>query len=490
MFSYASKKHDKKQTSGDTPSSVTAPTSRGLFVFFGFVTMSFDYSPAELAPRRSARRSLLLAMLCAVSLSAVVSRESVASRHTALAEVAPPEVAVAFSEPAEFEEAIQSSVADTSVDVPQASEWRSVTVKSGQTLSTIFETEGIGNSECVELLGLSRDTARLRNLRPGEKLNLLKDSEGQLAELHYELDETHTLQVRRNDDHLEAFTVAAELERRPAQAIGVVDSSLFAAAQKAGLSNRLTMEFADLFGYDVDFALDLREGDRFVVIYDELYKNGQKVRDGNIVAAEFATQGRTYRAMRYEDVDGNVAYYTPEGQSLRKAFVRTPVDFARISSGFNLKRRHPILNIIRAHKGVDYAAAIGTPVKATGDGRVEFVGMKGGYGRVIMLKHGAQVETVYGHLSKFRSGLAVGQPVQRGQVIGYVGMSGLATAPHLHYEFRINGIHQNPVTVALPRANPLSRTAIARWRTSNANTIAQLEALSQTLVARANGVTP
>jgi murein DD-endopeptidase MepM/ murein hydrolase activator NlpD len=486
MFSYRDTTHIKKKKSGINEGQ--GPRNpRGRIVFFGFAKMSFDYSPAELAPRRSARRSLLLATLCVVSLSAVVSREGVARRHTAVDDVAPPEVAAAFPSPQDsvFDETIQNTVADASVDVPKASEWHTVTVRAGQTLSTIFEAEGLGNSECMEILGLSRDSARLRNLRAGEKLHLLRDAEGSLEELHYDLDETHTLQVRRNDDQLEAFTVAAELERRPAQAVGVIDSSLFAAAQKAGLPNRLTLEFAELFGYDVDFALDLREGDRFVVIYDELYKNGQKVRDGNIVAAEFVNQGRSYRAMRYEDVDGNVAYYSPDGQSLRKAFMRTPVDFARISSGFNLHRLHPILNVIRAHKGVDYAATIGTPVKATGDGRVEFVGNKGGYGHVIMLKHGAQYETVYGHLSRFRAGLAVGQKVTRGQVIGYVGMSGLATAPHLHYEFRINGVHQNPVTVTLPRANPLPRSVVAQWRTANGATLAQLDTLSQTRTARA-----
>jgi murein DD-endopeptidase MepM/ murein hydrolase activator NlpD len=451
--------------------------------------MSFDYSPAMLAPRRSARRSLLLATLCVVSLSAaVVSREGVASRHDALAEVTPPELAGAFTqEESEFDAALQDAVADTSVEVPKASEWRTVTVKAGQTLSTIFENEGFGNSDCLAILRLSRDAARLKHLRAGERLHLLKNSEGELAELDYELDETHTLQVRRNDDQLEAFTVAAELERRPATAVGVVDSSLFAAAQKAKLPNRLTMELAELFGYDIDFALDLRDGDRFVVVYDELYRGDKKVRDGNIIAAEFVNQGRVHRAMRYEDADGNAAYYAPDGQSLRKAFVRTPVDFARISSGFNLRRRHPILNIIRAHKGVDYAAATGTPIKATGDGRVEFVGVKSGYGKVIVIKHGAQVQTLYGHLSRFRAGLKSGQKVKRGQVIGYVGKSGLATAPHLHYEFRMNGVHQNPMTVKLPRANPLPRSVVAQWHAANADTLARLDALSQGMVARNAG---
>lgn len=442
--------------------------------------MTLDYRPAALAPRRSARRSALIAVLCAASLSAVfVRKEAIAARQQALPPAAPAEVVDAFGKQADDAfDSLHAAAGDTSLAVPTASEWKTKTVKPGQTLSNIFEDELLPIADWVELVGLSRDTARLRNLRAGERISLRKNAEGSLEELHYEFDETQTLQVRRVDDRLEAFTVAAELERRAAQAAGIIDSSLFAAAQKSGLSNRLTMQLADMFGYDVDFALDLRAGDRFAVIYEELYKNGEKLRDGNIIAAEFVNQGRTHRAMRYVDVDGNVAYYTPEGQSLRKAFIRTPVDFARISSGFNLKRRHPILNTIRAHKGVDYAAGTGTPIKATGDGRVEFIGTKGGYGRVVVLKHGSQYTTLYAHMSRYRKGLKVGMRVKQGQVIGYVGASGLATAPHLHYEFRQNGLHKNPMTVALPRANSLGKSLVAQWRLQNGDALAQLDSLS------------
>jgi len=215
------------------------------------------------------------------------------------------------------------------------------------------------------------------------------------------------------------------------------------------------------------------------VIYETLYKeNGEKVRDGDIIAASLTSRGRTYRSMRYTRPNGTFAYYAPDGQSPRKAFIRTPVDFARISSGFNLARRHPILNIIRAHKGVDYAAATGTPVKATADGKVQFKGIKSGYGNVIVLKHGSKYETVYAHLSRYREGLRQGQAVRQGQVIGYVGSTGLATAPHLHYEFHVNGQYKNPLTVALPRANPLSRSQLAKWRADNALIIAMMDELS------------
>ncbi|WP_020651110.1 OapA family protein [Solimonas variicoloris] len=412
-------------------------------------------------------------------------REGIATRHSALQDAAGDEVASAFTPTTEnaFDSAIQSATADA-LQAPAASEWTTVVVRRGQTLSDIFAKEGIGLSEAVAIVGLGGDAARLKSLKTGEKLSLRKTDDDQLDELNYEFDETHTLQVRRSDSGYDALTIEAEIEHRPAQLTGVITSSLFAAAQKAGLSNRLVMELADIFGYDIDFALDLRDGDRFSVVYDQLYKDGKKLRDGDIVAAEFVNRGQAYRAMRYVDADGNATYYTPEGASFRKAFIRTPVDFIRISSGFTTGRRHPILNVIRAHKGVDYAAAIGTPVKATGDGIVDFVGVKSGYGNVVSIRHGTKYTTLYGHLSRFRAGLKVGQRVRQGQLIAYVGMTGLATGPHLHYEFRVNGLHQNPLTVALPRANPLPKSVVARWRLENATALAQLDALSSTRTAQ------
>jgi len=442
--------------------------------------MNFDYSPAELAPRRSARRSVVMASLCAAMLAAIVTHEGVATRQSALQAAAAPEVVTAFGEgtvDVAMEAAVQQATTGAPA-LPAPSEWKAITVQPGQTLSQIFEIEGLPHSESMALLDLSTDAARLERVRAGEVLKLRKNAENQLEELTYALDETRTLQVRRVDDRLEAFTEAAELERRQTEVAGVIDSSLFATAQSAGLSDRLTLELAKIFNYDIDFALDLRKGDRFVVVYDAYYRDDKKIRDGNILVAEFVNKGKSHRAMRYEDKGGSVAYYAPSGQSFRKAFIRTPVDFARVSSGFNLKRRHPILNVIRAHKGVDYAAGTGTPVKTTGDGVIDFIGVKSGYGNVIVVKHGQKYTTLYGHLSRFRSGLRKGAKVKMGQVIGYVGSSGLATAPHLHYEFRANGLHVNPMTVSLPRANPLSRRQVAEWRAANASALTALDRLS------------
>ncbi len=455
--------------------------------------MRLDYSPADPAVRRSARRSVLIASLCVVLLVAVATREGIAKRQSSLTEGSlPPEIATAFDADSEsaFAETVQSALADT-LPAPQASDWVTIEVARGQTLSDIFESQGLGYSEAVAVTRLSSDTARLKSLRTGDKLLLRKNPEDKLEELRFELDESNTLHVRRNaDGDLEAITIAATIERRQAQAAGFIENSLFLDGQRAGLSNRLLMQLAEIFGYDIDFALDLRVGDRFAVIYEELYKNGEKLRDGDIVAAEFVNRGRSFRAMRYIDADGNIAYYTPEGESLRKAFLRSPVDFARVSSGFNLRRRHPILNTIRAHKGVDYAASTGTPIKATGAGRVEIIGVKGGYGRVVILRHGSQYTTLYAHMSRFRPGLKIGSRVKQGQVIGYVGASGLATAPHLHYEFRINGVHKNPMTVALPKANPLPRSVVARWRAEHAYALAQLDAISERQLAQTPSGSP
>ncbi len=202
------------------------------------------------------------------------------------------------------------------------------------------------------------------------------------------------------------------------------------------LDERVAFELAEIFQYDIDFVLDIQSGDRFTVVYEEVFQDGERLRTGNILAAKFINEGREYRAVRYVDDKGHGEYFTPDGRSLRKAFIRAPVQFSRISSRFNPSRRHPVLNTIRAHRGVDYAAPVGTPVRAAGEGRVRFVGRQGGYGNVIELEHGSGVVTVYGHLSRFAAQMRRGQRVELGKVIGYVGKTGLATGPHLHYEYR------------------------------------------------------
>ncbi len=435
--------------------------------------MKIDYSAAGLAPSRSVPRVVFASALCIVGLAALVSRETSANRHVP-DNTSAPTVSIDgdASEAAHYEESIQSALAD-SLAVPQASEWATITVQSGQSLSNIFDAQGLPPDEWMALLKLGGDTLELKRLKTGEEIQILKDGD-HLQEMRYVLDELRTLTVRRVGDEFEAETLTAEIEHHQLEAAGVINNSLFVDGAKAGLSDRMIMELAEIFGYDVDFALDIRQGDRFAVVYDKLYKDGKSLRYGDILAAEFVNQGKRYRAVRHVGADGRAAYYTPEGQSLRKAFIRTPLDVCRISSPFNLHRLHPILNTIRAHKGVDYAATAGTPIKAVGDAKVSFVGNKNGFGRVVVLQHGSQYETLYAHMSRFRPGLSVGDRVSQGQVIGFVGMSGLATAPHLHFEFHVGGQYVNPVTVAMPRANPLPASEVAQFKISTAPLMAAL----------------
>jgi murein DD-endopeptidase MepM/ murein hydrolase activator NlpD len=245
------------------------------------------------------------------------------------------------------------------------------------------------------------------------------------------------------------------------------------------MADRLTMDMAGVFEWDIDFIQDVRTGDEFTVIYEELWRDGVKLRDGEIVAAEFINQGKPFRAARFRDPSGHVDYYTPEGRSVRKAFIRAPLNFTRISSNFNPNRRHPVLNSIRAHRGVDYAAPTGTPVRAAGDGKVLFRGVQGGYGNVIVLQHGSNITTLYGHMSRFASA-RVGARVKQGDIIGYVGKTGLATGPHLHYEYRVNGVHRNPRTVALPPAEPVPAEYQQAFRAATESLWRELDLFPQT----------
>ena len=358
----------------------------------------------------------------------------------------------------------------------------SVTVRRGDNLSDIFSHNGISARDLQLVMSASDAAGQLRHLHPGDTIRFEQDGQGTLLSLAYEIDRTHTLKLTRTGDGFTSHLLEQTPENRIAHASGVVDSSLYLAAKDAGLPDNLIMELANIFGWDIDFALDIRSGDSFTVLYEQQYLNGEKIADGDIIAAEFTNQGKTYRAVRFETSTGDTDYYTPNGKSMRKAFLRTPVEFTRISSRFNLHRRHPILNRIRAHKGVDYAAPTGTPVRATGDGKVIWRARKGGYGNVIMLQHGRKYQTVYAHLSRFAHSVHVGGHVRQGQIIGYVGMTGLATGPHLHYEFHVNGVYRNPLTVKLPEAAPIAARYKADFTAKTQPLLAQLNILDKTTV--------
>ena len=334
-----------------------------------------------------------------------------------------------------------------------------VIVTRNDTLDRIFRRLKLNLSDLASLRSLPGIRNALDTLRPGESLHFTHH-DGDLFGLERRLSETQTLKVSRDGAVLKADVVQNPIEMRPRTIRGVIDSSLFEAVEAAGAHDQTAVGLADIFGWDVDFVLDVRHGDRFVVTYEEIWRDGTYLHDGPIEAAEFVNQGHAYRAVRYADPEGHFHYYTPDGRSLHKAFLRAPVEFTRVSSRFNSARYHPILNMIRAHKGVDYAAPVGTPVHAAGDGRIVFAGRMGGYGNCVEIEHSTSIVTLYGHLSRFAHGTHVGAHVAQGTVIAYVGMTGLATGPHLHYEYRVNGIFKNPQTVALPAAAPID----ARWR--------------------------
>jgi murein DD-endopeptidase MepM/ murein hydrolase activator NlpD len=348
-----------------------------------------------------------------------------------------------------------------------------VVVSRNDTLDRIFRRLKLNLADLASLRALPGLKSGLDKLRPGEALRLVH-RDGSLFGLERQLSHSETLQVFRDDAGFRTNVLENPLETRERTVRGVIDSSLFEAVAKAGAHDQTALALADIFGWDIDFVLDIQPGDTFTATYDEISQDGTYVKDGPITAALFVNRGREYRAVRYVDPNGRAHYYSPEGMSMYRAFLRTPVEFTRISSRFNPNRRHPVLNSIRAHKGVDYAAPTGTPVRAAGDGRVQFAGRKGGYGNVLEIAHPRGVVTVYGHLSRFGKGVHTGSKVTQGEIVAYVGMSGLATGPHLHYEYRVNGAHKNPQTVELPGAAPIDPAWRADFDAKSALALAAL----------------
>ncbi len=356
----------------------------------------------------------------------------------------------------------------TSQNTPITLEWQTLTVNPGDMLSSVLARAGVNQSETQALLSIKLSNQHLRRLHPGQNIKIQVNQQNELIAYTQEIDQNRLLKITKNAQGLyHAIIEPMPLETRVTFGQATISDSLFISGIRAGMDDSLIMNLAEIFAYDIDFALDIRPGDSFSMLYEEKYLEGKKIGTGPIVAAEFNTQGRTYQAIRYIDQSGKVDYFSPTGRGLHKAFIRTPVNYTRISSHFNLKRQHPILHKIRAHKGVDYAAPRGTPVKSVGEGVVSFLGRKGGYGHTLIIQHGQKqgkrYTTLYAHLSRFATTLKVGHRVKQGQVVAYVGSSGLATAPHLHYEFHVDGIHRNPLTVALPKSDGLQGLQAPRF---------------------------
>lgn len=357
---------------------------------------------------------------------------------------------------------------------PAAPEWQTVTVKPGQTMGDVFESLGLPSTTLHRLLAAPDLRDPLTRIRAGSQFAFDIPRPGLLRGIRFERDEASRVTLKLDGDTITQDVQQRAMQRRIQMAGGTIEGSLFGAGARAGLSNGAIAELAKVFSYDIDFAQDLRVGDRFSVVYEEIYRDGERLRAGDLLAATFVNQGKTYTAFRYQFADGRTEYFDETGRPLKKSFLRTPVDFIRISSVFSAARKHPVLGRVRKHDGVDYAARTGTPIVAAGDGRISFAGWKNGYGRTIIVDHGRGYSTLYGHMSRLGKA-KTGARVSQGQTIGYVGMSGLASGPHLHYEFRINGAHRDPLKVTLPKPEPLPRSELARFRMQTAPMLAKLQ---------------
>ena len=358
-----------------------------------------------------------------------------------------------------------------------------VNVRSGDSLYRIFGRTGLPQTDLQHLLASGSDGKKLRRLRPGQSITFRREPDGRISRFHHEVDRLTTVEFTRAGDGFTSRVVTRDYDRHIAVKSGVIRSSLFAAAD--GVPDQVVYQLVSILGWDIDFARDLRRGDSFSLLYEELRVDGRKVRTGDVLALEFRSQraGEPIRAFRYTDSSGATDYFTPDGRSLRRAFMRNPLRFNRISSRFSESRLHPVLRVKRPHRGVDYAAPRGTAVRATGRGRVSFVGRKGGYGKTIVLTHGNGYTTLYAHLSRYAKGARKGEQIQQGQLIGYVGSTGVSTGPHLHYEFRINGVHRDPLTVTLPRAAPLDKQELKRFRRTVGPLVARIDNLGATQLA-------
>jgi len=354
-------------------------------------------------------------------------------------------------------------------------EFVAVTIGRDDTLDRIFRELQLDVADLAALRNLPDVRRSLDIIRPGDVIQMTHLG-GELKSLTRRINETATLSVTRAEQGFSASIVENPLETKEQRLTGAVDSSLYLAVNQAGGTDRLAVSLADVFKYDIDFVNAVRPGDRFIVTHEQQWQDGEFVRDGDILAAEFVNAGRTYRAVRYVRPGGRADYYTPDGRPVRKAFLRYPVDYARISSGYSTARWHPVLHRVRAHRGIDFAAPAGTPIKAAGAGRVIFRGTKGGYGNVVELAHSNGITTLYAHMSRFAREVGVGDRVAQGEVIGYVGRTGLANGPHVHYEYRVNGVYKNPARVTVPKADPIPANLMEDFRAKTGPLLASLDA--------------
>ncbi len=370
------------------------------------------------------------------------------------------------------------------IETVATSFWRNERMQRGDTVDELLRRLNIEDAAASDYLRTAPETATFRKLSVGTEVQSESNATGGLISLRYIDNSGAQVLIEKVGDDYKISTAPALLEKRLFVRTGEIKTSLYAATDAAGMPEAAANQLNELFSGDIDFHHDLRRGDKFTVVYEMVYSNGALLNTGRIQAAEFINQGQVYRAIYFENDAQNGGYYTPEGKSVRKAFLRSPIAFSRVSSGFSNSRFHPVLNKWRAHKGVDFAAPTGTPIKATADGVISQIGRQNSYGNVIMINHQGRYTTVYGHLSRFAKGMRNGQRVAQGEVIGYVGMSGLATGPHLHYEFKIGGIHRDPLRVALPNSQPVRAANMPAFKLTADRFVSSLDLLRNTNLAK------
>lgn len=374
------------------------------------------------------------------------------------------------------QEAHIEAIIDAPEFIEQAPEYRDVvlTVKSGDTLSSLFKRAGLSDRVMMNFMHAAEQSKKLESIKPAHNLSFLFDEHDELQGLTYQSNRLDSFSYTKNGEGYDFKETHREPDIRRASRSGTIESSLYLSGQKNGLDDKLIMELAEVFGWDIDFALDIRKGDSFRILYEEKFLDGEKLGNGAILSAEFINQGESFQAVRYVHADDRAQYYTPEGRNMRKAFLRAPVDFRRISSSFNPRRLHPVTKTVRAHRGIDYAAKTGTPVWSSGDGRVIASAYSKYNGNYVVIQHGNNVQTKYLHLHKRK--VKKGQRVRQKQVIGTVGTTGLSNGPHLHYEFLLNGVHRNPRTIVqkLPKAESISAKLKADFTSKTQPLMAQL----------------
>lgn len=352
--------------------------------------------------------------------------------------------------------------------------WRSEKMSRSDTVDGFLTKLNVSDAAASAFLRKHPKAADFRKYAPGKRVQAETTADGSLIALHFTGNAGAQVVIQRDDEQFKVSIQPAQLEQRVFLRTGVIKSTLFAATDAADLPDSVASQLSDIFGGDIDFHRELTKGDKFSVIYEMTYSNGEPVRAGRILAAEFINRGTSYRAVYFQSANGRGDYYTPEGKSVHKAFLRSPIEFSRVSSGFSSGRMHPVLNRVRAHKGVDYAAPTGTKVRSTADGVIVFAGRMNGFGNVVEISHQGRYRTVYGHLSRFAPGAVKGRHVHQGDLIGHVGMTGLASAPHLHYEFKVDGVQRDPLRVAMPDAKPISSSQKAAFEESNRSLYARL----------------